>query len=451
MEQVSKLSLHDRYPELGKGPVSVDPYISADYFGKEKATIFKKTWLHVGRVEEIPSAGDYFVKDLAACDTSVIVVRDKKGAIHAMHNVCSHRMNQIVYEPRGNTRKFSCKFHGWAYDLDGRLTGVPDEDQFFDLDKSQLGLSRVSCEVWQGFIFINIDPNPALSLQEFMQPMYGSIEGYPFDKLTTGFSWSTVVNCNWKLALDAFQEAYHVAYVHGNSIADAIDTDDGGSMPPLDALCGEYHRRLSIAGNPKSVYGNPNAVTAGGEAAKQALAESTGTKPIAAAALRAGMGSATHRFDKKDLPAGMNWTGHDNWLFDINVVFPEFYLSLRPNYCQAYNFRPLSHDKTLLEARVYYPEMKTAGGRFYLEYMKVALRDVLLEDLSTLERTQSAVNSGIKKTMVLQDQELLVRHSAYVIDKLVNGALRGMNVSAAAPVFEGVVASSPATTWAAAK
>lgn len=420
MEQkVIKLKLHDRYPELGKGLVPVDPYIAPDYYRREQDKIFRKTWLHVGRVEEIPKAGDYFVKDLASCDTSLIVVRNKKGEIRAMHNVCSHRMNQIVYEQRGNARKFFCKFHGWAYDLDGNLTGVPDEECFFDLDRCEHGLSMVACGVWQGFIFVNMDPEPALSLADFMRPMFGGIEGYPFDKLTTGFGWSTVVNCNWKLALDAFQEAYHVAYVHGHSIADAIDTENGGSMPPLDALCGEFHRRLSIAGNPKSVYGNPNAVTAGGEAAREALAASAKDKPIAAAALRAGMGSATHQFRKEDLPEGMNWTGHPNWLFDINVVFPDFYLSLRPNYCQAYNFRPIAHNKTLLEARVYYPEMKTAGGRFYLEYMKVALRDVLLEDLSTLERTQSAVETGVKKHMVLQDYELLVRHSAHVIDRMV--------------------------------
>src|SRR5690606_29787151 len=120
--------------------------------------------------------------------------------------------------------------------------------------------------------------------------------------------------------------------------------------------------------------------------------------------------------------AGVNWTKSPNWLFDINVVFPDFYLSLRPNYCQAYNFRPISHNKTLLEARVYYPEMTTAGGRFFQEYMKVALRDVLLEDLSTIERTQFAVETGAKKAMVLQDNGLLVRHGAYVVDQLVKQA-----------------------------
>ncbi|AJP56830.1 3-phenylpropionate dioxygenase [Pandoraea vervacti] len=414
--------LTDRYPELGRGPVSVEPYVSPEYYEREKVHIFKKTWLQVGRVEEIPKAGDYFVKELAACDTEVIVVRNKAGQIRAMHNVCAHRLNQVVYEKCGNTRKFFCKFHGWAYDLDGKLTGVPDEACFFDLDKADYGLTQVSCDVWEGFIFVNMDPNPAQTLAEFMRPVYGDVEGYPFDKLTCGFAWTSVVNCNWKLALDAFQEAYHVAYIHGNSIADAIDKSEGGSMRPLDVVCGDLHRRLSLAGNQKSVYGNPKAVTSGGAAAQEALAESAASRPIAAAALRAGMGSARHEFPLDGLPEGVNWTKHPNWLFDINVVFPDFYLSLRPNYCQAYNFRPIAHNKTLFEGRVYYPEMTTAGGRFFQEYMKVALRDVLLEDMSTVERTQLAAQTGAKQHMVLQDGEVLVRHGAHVVDRLVNAA-----------------------------
>jgi phenylpropionate dioxygenase-like ring-hydroxylating dioxygenase large terminal subunit len=422
MDTLSNSSLTDRYPELGRAPVPVEPYISPEYYAREKAHIFKKTWLQVGRVEEIPKFGDYFVKELHACDTSIIVARNRQGEIRAMHNVCSHRLNQIVYDKRGNTRKFFCKFHGWAYDLDGKLTGVPDEECFFDFDREDYALSRVACEVWQGFIFVNMDPNPALSLDAFMKPMFGQIEGYPFDKLTTGFGWSTVVNCNWKMALDAFQEAYHVVYVHGHSIADAIDKSATGAMRPLDAVCGEFHRRLSLAGNPKSVYGNPKAVTSGGAAAQEAISNSAKSRPIASAALRAGVGSAKHAFTPEMLPPGMNWTGSPNWLFDINVVFPDFYLSLRPNYCQAYNFRPISHNQTLMDARVYYPEMTTAGGRFFLEYMKVALRDVLLEDLSTLERTQAAAETGVKKHMPLQDFEVLVRHNFHVVDRMLNAA-----------------------------
>jgi phenylpropionate dioxygenase-like ring-hydroxylating dioxygenase large terminal subunit len=329
-------------------------------------------------------------------------------------------MNELVYDKCGNTRKFNCKFHGWAFDLDGNLTGVPEEECFFNLDRKDYGLARVACDVWEGFIYINIDPEPELSLADFLQPMFGGLEGYPFDKMTSGFAWTSVVNCNWKLALDAFQEAYHVAYIHGHSIADAIDKSESENMRPLDALCGEYHRRLSLAGNQKSVYGNPKLVTGAGEAAREALAEAARSKPISAAALRAGMGSARHEFPLDALPSGMNWTKSKNWLFDINVVFPDFYLSLRPNYFQAYNFRPISHNKTLVEARVYYPEMTTAGGRFFLEYMKVTLRDVLLEDMSTVERTQKAAETGAKKFMILQDNELLVRHNYHVVERMLN-------------------------------
>jgi phenylpropionate dioxygenase-like ring-hydroxylating dioxygenase large terminal subunit len=420
----SRTRLHDRYPDLGTGPLPVKPYVDPAYFELEKAHIFKKFWLQVGRVEEIPAVGDFFVKDLAASDASIIVARDRSGAVRAFHNVCSHRLNRVAYERCGRTRKFFCKFHGWAYDLDGRLSGVPDEKSFFDLDRSKYGLTPVSVDTWEGFIFINIDQNPAMSLKEFLDPMYAGLKGYPFHKFTACYAWSTVVKCNWKAALDAFQETYHVGYVHGRSIADALDKDEEGNQHPIDGVCGDYHRRLSIAGNPASVYGNPKALTGDGARAGQALAGS-GKRPIAAAALKVGKGGTKLDFSADVLPEALNWTKHPHWAFDINVIFPDFYLSCRPNYFQAYNFRPISHNETLFDARVYYPEMQTAGGRFYQEYMRVALRDVLLEDLSTLEISQSAAATGAKSEIVLQDFELMVRHQAVVVDRLVNeGAAR---------------------------
>src|SRR5271154_3124122 len=135
MNVVERPRLHDRYPELGRGPLPVRPYVDTAYYALEQEHIFKKCWLQVGRVEEIPQSGDYFVKELVACNASVIVTRSRSGTVRAFHNVCSHRMNRVAYERCGTTRKFFCKFHGWAYDLDGSLTGVPDEGAFFDLDK----------------------------------------------------------------------------------------------------------------------------------------------------------------------------------------------------------------------------------------------------------------------------------------------------------------------------
>jgi hypothetical protein len=85
---------HEQYPELGTGPIPIEPYVSREYFEKERALIFRKVWLNAGRVEQIPNPGDYFVKDLAVLQTSILIVRGKDGAIRAFHNMCAHRGNK---------------------------------------------------------------------------------------------------------------------------------------------------------------------------------------------------------------------------------------------------------------------------------------------------------------------------------------------------------------------
>ena len=89
---------HDKYPHLGTGPLSVDVFTSPEQFAQERERIFKKVWLNVGRVEQIPHPGDYFVKNLAVCNTSVIVVRGKDNKVKAFHNMCSHRGNKIAWD-----------------------------------------------------------------------------------------------------------------------------------------------------------------------------------------------------------------------------------------------------------------------------------------------------------------------------------------------------------------
>ena len=92
-------------------------------------------------------------------------MRDKDGEVRAFHNICRHRGNKLVWndypreETSGTCRQFTCKYHGWRYDLDGELTFVQQEGEFFDLDKADYGLVPVRCEVWEGFIFVNLDPD----------------------------------------------------------------------------------------------------------------------------------------------------------------------------------------------------------------------------------------------------------------------------------------------------
>ena len=106
---------HDAYPELGTEPIPIEPCISAEYFELERERIYKQTWLNVGRIEQLPRPGDYFVKDLPVCNTSVLLTRSRDGSIHAFHNMCSHRGNKIVWDHKGSCQNLTCKFHGWSY------------------------------------------------------------------------------------------------------------------------------------------------------------------------------------------------------------------------------------------------------------------------------------------------------------------------------------------------
>ena len=132
------------YPELGTQPVSYEDSISPQIYELERAAIFKRAWLNVGRVESIPRKGSYFTKEIAAANTSIIVVRNSAGEVNAFHNICRHRGNKLVWndmpleETSGVCRQFTCKYHAWRYDLDGKLTFVQQEGEFFDLDKSRL-------------------------------------------------------------------------------------------------------------------------------------------------------------------------------------------------------------------------------------------------------------------------------------------------------------------------
>ncbi|NIV76422.1 MAG: Rieske 2Fe-2S domain-containing protein, partial [Gammaproteobacteria bacterium] len=89
--------------------------------------------------------------------------------------------NHLALEERGNCKVFTCPFHGWSYDLEGELSGLPDAESFFDLDRAALALPRLSVDVWEGFIFIHFQQSPAETLAEFLGEQGAGLRGYPYD------------------------------------------------------------------------------------------------------------------------------------------------------------------------------------------------------------------------------------------------------------------------------
>ena len=133
-------------------------YTSPEVFAFERDALYAKEWLCAGRAERIPNPGDWFT--VTICDEPIIVVRDKEGAVRAMSAVCQHRAMQVC-DGSGNSTTFKCPYHHWNYALDGRLLGAPAMERTDDFDKADYGLPRLAVELWQGFVFVNLDPDAA--------------------------------------------------------------------------------------------------------------------------------------------------------------------------------------------------------------------------------------------------------------------------------------------------
>lgn len=196
----------------------VEGFLSRDYAKRESERLWPKVWQMAGRLEEIPKVGNYFTYEI---DTdSVIVVRNSPDTIKAYHNVCPHRGRRLIDTPdngnnaQGTKQSFVCGFHGWRYNLDGDNTYVHEEQDWKGgLNTECTSLSEVNVDTWGGWIFINLDPN-CMSLREFLEPAAGILDPFEFEKMRYKWRQWVIFDCNWKTAMEAFMEPYHVAGTH---------------------------------------------------------------------------------------------------------------------------------------------------------------------------------------------------------------------------------------------
>jgi phenylpropionate dioxygenase-like ring-hydroxylating dioxygenase large terminal subunit len=390
----------EHYPELGTGPVSYEDSISPEHYELERDAIFARSWLNVGRVEQLPRAGAYFTRELSAARTSVVVVRGTDGEVRAFQNMCRHRGNKLVWsdypgeETAGTCRQFTCKYHGWRYDLEGNLNFVQQEEEFFDLDKADYGLVPVQTEVWEGFIFVNLDPENTTSARDYLGALGAGIEGYPFGEMTQVFKYRAEVQSNWKLFIDAFAEFYHAPVLHAKqSVADES-------------------RKLSSYGFEGLSYqiDGPHSMVSswGGMAPPKDLDM---VKPIERV-LRSGLfGPWDRPIEIPDMPSAINPARSPVWGVDSFVLFPNFMLLVwAPNWYLTYHYWPTSHRSHIFEGALYFVPPKNASERLAQELAAVTFKEYALQDGNTLEATQTMLESRAVKEFPLNDQEILLRH-----------------------------------------
>jgi phenylpropionate dioxygenase-like ring-hydroxylating dioxygenase large terminal subunit len=386
--------------ELDTGPVSYEDSISPEHYELEREAIFKRTWLNVGRMEQLPRTGAYFTKELDAAGTSVIIVRNAAGEARAFHNMCRHRGNKLVWqdfpqeEVSGVCRQFTCKYHGWRYDLDGALTFVQQESEFFDLDLGDYGLVPVRCEVWEGFIFVNLD-DEAPPLRDYMGRLGAGLEGYPFDKLTQVHKFRAEIGSNWKLFIDAFMEFYHAPVLHAKQSVD------------------EESRKLQTVGYEGLYYDadGPHGMVSswGGMAPPK---DESMVKPIERV-LRSGLFGVWDAPDLgiDELPEGLNPARHHAWGEDSFLFFPNFMLLIwKPNWVLTYHYWPTSYNTHVFEGTLYFAPPETAYERLQQELAAVTFKEYSLQDGNTLEATQTMLESRAVTEFPLCDQEVMLRH-----------------------------------------
>lgn len=196
----------------------VDAFISPEYAEAEKELLWPKIWQMAGRLEDIPNVGDFLTYNI--CDESVIVVRTAPDCLKAFYNVCPHRGRQLVNTPDdencvfGTRDTFVCGFHGWTYDLEGNNTYVLDpEDWKGALTPERTCLTELKVDSWGGWVYINMDPD-CEPLRDFLEPAAGILDPFELGKMRYKWRQWAVYPCNWKTAIEAFMEPYHVAGTH---------------------------------------------------------------------------------------------------------------------------------------------------------------------------------------------------------------------------------------------
>jgi len=187
-------------------------YRDAEFFEVEKARILRAAWQVVAHESDIPALGDWHAIEWLG--EPVIVVRGDDGAIRAMSNVCRHRGARILDGDCGHARRLVCPYHAWTYALDGALTGVPMRGSYGSDALAGLRLPRISCENWEGFIFIRLEGGGP-SVAEMMAPYMAEIAPYRFrDLRRLGRVTVRPRTVNWKNVGDNYSDALHIPVAH---------------------------------------------------------------------------------------------------------------------------------------------------------------------------------------------------------------------------------------------
>lgn len=211
--------------ELALPPGGLMPprvYTSRVFHDLEMSSVFPSSWVFVGHEQWVRNPGDYLTEQIG---TEPVLVVNDGDALRAFVNVCPHRASLLV-EGEGNCgRRLVCPYHGWTFELDGRLSGIPRQNQFESpIDRERLGLRDVRVDSWEGLVFVNVTGD-APPLLEYLEDVPTLLGDHDIRGMKLGIRLDDPIRANWKLVMDNAICDYHLATVHGESIAALVELD----------------------------------------------------------------------------------------------------------------------------------------------------------------------------------------------------------------------------------
>ncbi len=383
--------------------IETKAYTCPEVLARETEKVFRKAWLLVARVSEVPNPGDFIKVDVPTLGTEIVIVRGKDGVIRSFHNACPHRGVALVRECSGNKGLFVCPYHAWSFGTDGKLKGLPGAEDFPQVDKAATGLSAIHTDVWNHHVFVNFDETPRQSLADYMGEFGELFADMPFGEYTHAVDLIQDLPTNWKNFNDAFNEGYHVQVLHPKSLPMVVSKAN-----PFN----HYYDPIYMAPHSGATVQSNLDWVPKGEVMKFVYS-SAGVTMI--------------HVDGPDAEAkprlfttarGINRLGLPNYSTSTMNIFPLSQFQVLADRYMWLQYWPLSPELTRFRVRMFFAAKPRTHLEAFAEAFQLAsTRDVFTEDVSMTRLQQAGMKSGGVKEVMLGENEHMIRFTTQMLQE----------------------------------